>query len=340
GPVYIRPCVKVSLPFMKHDLGSVTSLLLVPSNDDNVELPVTPLVDHEASNMEKALTQTPSTSCIKLESDGKFFIILLEEIYQLNCLQKQNQDKFLTNLQNLQKLLIDVTSPFKKDLYTWRKIFQIYIEDKIFVGNTEADRKERNWKFSQEQLACFIDKVNKDHLIKKLKDPLSKIAFEKFLKLNNSLISMKQFQYLNQVTMSKILKKHDKKTHLNSISDFKHLMEKDSFLSESTFKSLCYELEQLTTIIPQLDDYNCPICLNIAWKPIRLCCTHVFCVRCLVKSIRKRTRNCPVCRAKNAIYNADEMYKKQKEDDRERIAEEMEAITGLRIDERQTCVLL
>ncbi|CAG8435951.1 5722_t:CDS:10 [Scutellospora calospora] len=300
GPVHIRLCVKVCshccehtfedfLSVMKYNLSSVTPLSLVPLSSNNVEL--TPLVDYEASHMEKALNQIHSTSCIELESDGKFFIILLEEIYQLNCLQKQNQDKFLTNLQNLQKLLIDVTSPFKKDLYTWRKIFLIYIEDKIFVGNTEADRKERNWKFSQEQLACFIDKVNKNHLVKKLKDPSSKTVFEKFLKLNNSLVLMKQFQYLNQMATSIILEKHDKETHPNSISDFQHLVEKDSFLSENTFKSLCHAMEQLTTIIPQLVDYNCPICL---------------------------------------------MYKKQKEDDRERIAEEMEAITGLRIDEGQT----
>ncbi|CAG8835657.1 24814_t:CDS:2, partial [Gigaspora margarita] len=96
----------------------------------------------------------------------------------------------------------------------------------------------------------------------------------------------------------------------------------------------------------------------IAWKPIRLCCSHVFCVRCLVKSVRKGMRNCPICRAKDAVYNADkknldkcltnflELYfplevdKKQTDDDRERVAEEVEAITGLRIEERQSCVLL
>ncbi|CAG8825627.1 15133_t:CDS:10, partial [Gigaspora margarita] len=347
GPVHVRPCIKVCqscygqtskecLYVKKYDSSSSSSLDL-PKYDN---MALTPLVDYETHHMEI--------------TDGEFFITLLEDIYQLNCLQKQNQDKFLKNLKDMQQMLIEVTSPFKKDIYTWRKIFQIYVEYKIFVGNTESDREERSWEFAQGQLTCFIDRINNSHLVKKLKHPLSKIAYENFMKLNISLVLMKKFQYFNQLATKKLIKKHDKKTSLVSGSMFRDLIEK-YFLTENTFKSLCSAMEQLTTIIPQIDDYNCPICLNIAWKPIRLCCSHVFCVRCLVKSIRKGMRNCPICRAKDAIYNADqknldiclmnfldlyfplEVYKKQTDDDRERVAEEVEAITGLRIEERQTC---
>ncbi|RIB13167.1 hypothetical protein C2G38_2019344 [Gigaspora rosea] len=312
---------------------------------------LTPLADYnyETHNIEKNLSQFSSVSRIELEADGEFFVTLLKEVYQLNCLQKQNQDKFLINLQDIKQMLIEVTSPFKKDIYTWRKIFQIYLEYKIFVGNTESDREERNWEFSQSQLTCFIDRIDNSHLVKRLKHPLSKIVYENFVKLNIRLILMKKFQYFNQLATTKLIKKHDKKTSLISDSMFRDLIEK-YFLPEDTFKSLCCAMEQLTTIIPQIDDYNCPICLNIAWKPIRLCCSHVFCVRCLVKSVRKGMRNCPICRAKDAVYNANqknldmclmnfldlyfplEVHKKQKDDDRERVAEEMEAITGLRIE--------
>ncbi|KAF0554397.1 SPX domain-containing protein [Gigaspora margarita] len=364
GPVHVRPCIKVCpncygqtskecLYVKKYDSSS-SSPLDLPKYDN---MALTPLADYETHHMENSLNQFSSVSCIELEADGEFFVTLLEDIYHLNCLQKQNQDKFLANLKDMQQMLIDVTSPFKKDIYTWRKIFQIYMEYKIFVGNTESDREERSWEFAQRQLTCFIDRINNSHLVKKLKNPLSKIAYENFIKLNISLVLMKKFQYFNQLATTKIIKKHDKKTSLASGTMFQDLIEK-YFLTENTFKSLCCDMEQLTTIIPQIDDYNCPICLNIAWKPIRLCCSHVFCVRCLVKSVRKGMRNCPICRAKDAVYNADkknldicltnfldlyfplEVYKKQTDDDRERVAEEVEAITGLRIEESQSCVLL
>lgn len=37
--------------------------------------------------------------------------------------------------------------------------------------------------------------------------------------------------------------------------------------------------EILLPVIPSLDDYQCLICGDIAFKPIRLGCGHLFCVR-------------------------------------------------------------
>lgn len=45
--------------------------------------------------------------------------------------------------------------------------------------------------------------------------------------------------------------------------------------------------------------------LAIAWRPIRLECGHVFCVRCLIKAHKKRLYNCPICRQEHAVGNAD-----------------------------------
>ncbi|RIB05925.1 SPX domain-containing protein [Gigaspora rosea] len=218
GPVHVRTCIKVCpscygqtskecLYVKKYDSSSSSPLNL--PKDDNMAL--TPLADYETHHMEKSLSHV---SRIEPEADGVFFVTLLKEIYQLNCLQEQNQDKFLTNLQEIQQMLIEVTSPFKKDIYTWRNIFQIYMEYKIFVGNTESDREERSWEFAQSQLTCFIDRINNSRLIKKLNHPLSKIAYENLVKLNISLVLMKKFQYFNQLTTTKLIKKHDKKTSL------------------------------------------------------------------------------------------------------------------------------
>lgn len=53
----------------------------------------------------------------------------------------------------------------------------------------------------------------------------------------------------------------------------------------------------LLPIIPQIDDYSCIICGDIAWKPIALDCGHRFCVRCLVKMQKRGQDACPACRA-------------------------------------------
>lgn len=75
--------------------------------------------------------------------------------------------------------------------------------------------------------------------------------------------------------------------------------------------------EMLLPIIPHIDDYSCLICTSIAFKPIRLACGHLFCVRyvtflacyeieaislfrtisCLVKMQKRGQDHCPCCRA-------------------------------------------
>ena len=59
--------------------------------------------------------------------------------------------------------------------------------------------------------------------------------------------------------------------------------------------------EKLFPIVPNQDDYSCAICTNIAFKPIRLSCTHLFCARCLMKMQRRGEGNCPMCRAPNVL---------------------------------------
>ena len=94
----------------------------------------------------------------------------------------------------------------------------------------------------------------------------------------------------------KILKKHAKRTALPLAPDLTSpfIIRPDSqdralVLSRSTMRSsetLSLSLllvqaltETLLPIIPHIDDYSCVICTSLAFKPIRLRCSHLFCVR-------------------------------------------------------------
>ena len=61
----------------------------------------------------------------------------------------------------------------------------------------------------------------------------------------------------------------------------------------------------LLPILPSIDNFKCGICYSVAWRPIRLDCFHLFCIRCLVKLQKQGKRDCPLCRAKDAVATAD-----------------------------------
>ncbi|KAF9081118.1 hypothetical protein BGX23_001289 [Mortierella sp. AD031] len=168
--------------------------------------------------------------------------------------------------------------------------------------------------------------MERSKLTQKFKQSKSKIAFNTFFQLNSELITMKQFKELNQMAMTKILKKHDKRTNLSASSGFPKHLQNEPFYSDNISKSLTYTIgNQLVSIIPQPDDYACPICMSVAWKPIRLNCKHVFCVRCLIKAQRKRM----------------EIKEKRKESSKEQAVEEMEALTGRRFtDNPDACCIM
>lgn len=62
----------------------------------------------------------------------------------------------------------------------------------------------------------------------------------------------------------------------------------------------------LLPILPSIDDYSCLVCMSIAYHPIRLRCHHLFCIRCLVKLQKQGNNHCPLCRAEDAVKDADE----------------------------------
>jgi hypothetical protein len=89
----------------------------------------------------------------------------------------------------------------------------------------------------------------------------------------------------------------DKQTSLGAATSFSEAMPADSFLASDATKKICAQVsDELVTIVPRVDDHTCPICLSIAWLPVRLACEHVFCIRCVVKMQNSKKRQCPLCR--------------------------------------------
>lgn len=112
----------------------------------------------------------------------------------------------------------------------------------------------------------------------------------------------------------------------------------------------------LLPILPSIDDYSCAICTGVAWRPIQLDCSHLFCIRCLVKLQKRGKVDCPLCRAKGVVGSADgrnmdeatvkfikewfprEVAEKDKENESDRRKEEMQEL-GLALDSDRCAVM-
>lgn len=224
-------------------------------------------------------------------------------------------------------MLHDIPSPSsysKSDLYAWRQIFTLWIEAQIFESNAEWDRGERPVEQAEKRLKAFATEVVKRGLgdRRTLKRKESREAWDDFLRLNVLLLDLKRFQLANINAARKILKKHDKRTALTASVGFPEFVRTSldvrtdsngniktwGFYNTSLPHVLLASLtETLLPILPSLDDYMCLICMSIAFKPIRLQCRHMFCVRCLAKMQKSGKAFCPLCRAPN-VLQADKTH--------------------------------
>lgn len=93
--------------------------------------------------------------------------------------------------------------------------------------------------------------------------------------------------------------------------------------------------------------------MSVAWRPIRLKCNHVFCVRCLIKAQKKQMKSCPMCRHPTSVeaatalnldeglqnflklYFPKEIKQKKRENEREQAIEDVQAMTGRIYTEEQ-----
>lgn len=261
---------------------------------------------------------------VPLVSDGVFFDILQNDVSSLDALQATERDQLKEEVKDLGKQVSHVARPgrfSKSDLDRWRRIFELYLDAEVFFATHERDHGARSSQKALQQLQWFQNQVQKQELVKSFKRPESRAAFSKFLELNLNLLKHLQFQELNLLAITKILKsknalpfffapwleseadecctEFDKRTALGVSRAFPSAISSRKLLSGDIAKEVCARIsDELVSIIPQVNDYLCPICYAIAYQPVRLDCQHVFCIRCSVKLQRRHEEYCPLCRAR------------------------------------------
>jgi len=234
-----------------------------------------------------------------LHSDIMFFKDLYSQYLKLLQFNKLQSALILQKIKQLSLLIKRLTSDGnrnKNDMYLWREIFNQYVDYKL-------DLKSH---FDSRNLESFVSHIQETKLLKKFRHTKKNTQyFQNFYELNCELLKFLSFENLNTIAIRKIVKKFDKHTLLHGSANFNKLItfEKTS-LTTSTIEQVIST--DIVKIMPQLDDYLCPICMSIAYKPVRLSCNHFFCIRCLIKLQRRNERKCPICRDP-VVMNATEV---------------------------------
>ncbi|KAI5919683.1 RING-14 protein [Camillea tinctor] len=255
-------------------------------------------------------TASPGEDCAPIQQvevplvfDGEFFEILQNDVSNLDTLQEEEQAKLTQQITILGQEIEQATRPSKGrkskgDLARWREIFELYLDARVFFSARESDHGARTSIQALQQLRWFQDQIVQRKLARDLKLDASRQAFSRFLDMNATLLKVLKFQEINSLAVTKILKKFDKRTALGVSKTFPVVVHSDRFLTGSVARDVCAQMStELIPVVPQLDDYLCPICFAVAYWPVRLHCQHIFCSRCLVKMSRKGERYCPLCRA-------------------------------------------
>ena len=258
------------------------------------------MVENEAGTSSRKHRHTDTIE-VPLTSDSEFFQILRRELSELDQLQVAEQQRIqdeITALGNeLQRLKTSRKKRSKQEVETWRNIFQMYQDAEIFSSMHEADAGDRDSTQAQKHFEEFNKALEPQREeIMKL-GQLAGGSLDRFLRINVKLLRLIKFQEINKTALTKIMKKFDKRTSLHTRATIQNSLTKTPFLAENLSRATCFTItNELLNLIPQLNDYLCPICFSISWKPVRLNCNHVFCIRCLIVLQRQRKPHCPLCR--------------------------------------------
>ncbi|KAH0845473.1 putative RING finger protein [Fonsecaea pedrosoi] len=240
---------------------------------------------------------------VPLTADSEFFQTLRRELACLDDLQQAEYARLKEEIARLgtqlRALRASKSRRSKKEVEAWRRIFELYTDAEVFLSSHEADAGARDATHAQNQFQVFNDSLaaHQKKTVVKLGQEAN-VALSRFLQINVNLLRLIRFQEINRTALNKIMKKFDKRTALHAKSSVARSLTKTSpFMVEDLAKATCFTIsEEVLSIIPQLNDYLCPICFSISWKPVKLRCGHLFCIRCMVVLQREEKDHCPLCR--------------------------------------------
>lgn len=250
---------------------------------------------------------------IRLNSDAKFFHMLKQELDNLDKLRVSEEEKLISDIQRVGEALNNISHVElvkKSDIYKWRQVFKMFIDNEVYfkTNNSQVNSFQNSTDKVEERLNKFKQNLDDTKILTSFKNRNSLKTFNQFLIINETLLKILKFQTINSQALTKILKKFDKRTSLNVKSKIPNMITPDHIFMSGTSiaRNICSIIQKnVLTIVPQLDDFLCPICADIAYKPIRLSCGHVFCVRCLVKHMQLGHDECPFCKTPKAVELAD-----------------------------------
>ncbi|ETN37905.1 uncharacterized protein HMPREF1541_07528 [Cyphellophora europaea CBS 101466] len=254
-----------------------------------------------SANEPDAEPEDVETIEIPLTSDSEFFQILRRELKTLEDLQAKEQRDISGQITllatELQNLKLSKKKRSKQEVEAWRKLFELYTDSEIFRSSHEIDAGARDVSLAQAQLKNFTKSVVDQRVKRLLTTKEGNAAMDRFLKINVDLLRLMRFQEMNRLALTKIMKKFDKRTALHARAAVPDSLKNGSAVSQDLAKATCYTIaNELLSVIPQINDYLCPICFSITYKPVRLACNHIFCIRCLIIMQREEQGHCPLCR--------------------------------------------
>ena len=324
-------------------------------------------LDDEGEDSPTRVPQDARWVQLPLTSAKIFFDLLSPKLEELERLREAETTKLEGEIFDLGEALENVIQPVRegfeakrdvsyRDLYFWREMFRLYIEDPVFYSQTEQNGGAINFAEAKKRLEAYDERLRATGLLAKMKTPRAQQAAKQFLDLNVDILRIMHFQEMNAKAMTKILKKFDKRTHLEGESFLTELRTQYPALvpnassasklsaggfADSIARDLHLEIQsKVLAVVPQLDDWNCPVCYQMAWRPVNLgCCRSVFCSWCIIKMQDKHMERCPTCNAETVLradgshidfeamyflqkYFPMETKQRQKENERESLVRE------------------
>ncbi|KAF2459591.1 SPX domain-containing protein [Lineolata rhizophorae] len=291
------------------------------------------VLDTSATTASAASSRTSSTSpswrngtdaapairmvSVPLHSDTLFFAQLWRELSGLASLQAAEQSELFSAVAALRDKVAKVADPargggkllgkklamHKSDLPVWQRIFASYVEREVFFATGEVEHGARGYEEARRRFEGWVADLKREGLpaTRGFKRKESADALALFVALNRRLLANLLFMDLNRAATAKILKKFDKRTALGARPGY----DVGALLARDVTQAVCAAVAQeLLPAVPQLTDWLCPVCYAVAYRPIRLRCKHLFCIRCVVVMQRTRTARCPLCR-ETCVLEAD-----------------------------------